>query len=269
MISPSCVFCDHVCSAIPEGFVSIANYDPSVVLEIRYAGYHNFIGRPIRGYEEPLCILTRQAAKALSAAQKEFQSMGYSIKAYDCYRPQRAVDNFVEWSNDPTDNLTKTEFYPTLDKSVLFQLGYIAERSGHSRGSTLDLTIIPVPALPEPEYVPGMELYPCTNSVPNRFNDTSIDMGTGYDCFDPLANTNNTDVGMMQRDNRMMLMDVMTRNNFTNYWAEWWHYTLDNEPYLDMYFDFPVQCQESTARVVYLNLLLLLAAVCCSMYLFI
>ena len=113
--------------------------------------------------------------------------------------------------------MTKTEFYPTLDKSVLFQLGYIAERSGHSRGSTLDLTIIPVPALPEPEYVPGMELCPCTNSVPNRFNDTSIDMGTGYDCFDPLANTNNTDVGMTQRDNRMMLMDVMTRNNFTNY----------------------------------------------------
>ena len=241
VLSLSC----SLCPAIPKGFVSIADYDPTIIHEIRYGGFHNFVGRIIRGYDEPLCILTEQAARALSAAQKEFMSMKppYSIKVYDCYRPQMAVDDFVEWAKDLNDTKMKEEFYPYLNKSVLFPRGYIAEKSGHSRGSTSDLTIVPWPPEPEPGYYQGMKLLPCTNRLPFRYPDNSIDMGTGFDCFDELAHTNNTNITTKEKENRILLKKTLTKHNFTNYWAEWWHYTLNNEPFPNTYFNFSIKCK--------------------------
>ena len=236
------------CSGLPPPFVSLSDIDPSIIIEMRYISYHNFVGRPIKDYLDPVCILTSPAAKALVAAQREFLSMtpSYTIKVYDCYRPQSAVDDFVQWSMVLNDTKMKEEFYPSLDKSHLFPDGYIAKQSGHSRGSTMDMTIVPNPPPPEEKYVPGQKLYPCYNPLPDRFGDNSIDMGTGFDCFSPLAHTNNSSVTKEQHVRRMLLRDTMAKYNFTNYINEWWHYTLDHEPYPDTYFNFPVQCQNPT-----------------------
>jgi D-alanyl-D-alanine dipeptidase len=224
----------------PAGFVAVSQTDPSILHDIRYATDHNFIGRPIDGYRQPLCILTKQAATALSKAQRAVRKQGYTLKVYDCYRPQRAVDDFVEWAEDTGDQRMKTEFYPALDKSVLFEQGYIATKSGHSRGSTLDLTLVKVPPRPQPAYRPGRPLVPCTAGVRQRFPDNTIDMGTGYDCFDTLANTLDPRITGAPRANRLLLKTAMTDAGFTNFDLEWWHYTLNNEPYPDTYFNFPV-----------------------------
>lgn len=233
------------CSGLPSSFVSLGDLDSGIIVEMRYAGYHNFVGHPIKDYIDPVCILTSPAAKALVAAQQKFLSMSpsYTIKVYDCYRPQSAVNEFVQWSMDPHDTKMKKEFYPSLNKSSLFPDGYIARKSGHSRGSTMDLTIVPSPPPSEEKYVPGQELCACYNPLPNRFHDNSIDMGTGFDCFSPLAHTNNSNVTDDQHKRRMLLKNTLADFNFTNYVNEWWHYTLDNEPYPNTYFDFPVQCK--------------------------
>lgn len=227
--------------AIPEGFVAVSQSDPSILHDIRYATDHNFIGRPIDGYEAPLCILTTQAATALSAAQRAVRRLGYSLKVYDCYRPQRAVDDFVAWAEELDDVAMKAEFYPDLDKSVLFEQGYIAEKSGHSRGSTLDLTLVELPPRPQPAYVPGQPLVACYAPVTERFADNTIDMGTGYDCFDTLANTLDPRITGAPLRNRLLLKDAMEDAGFVNYDLEWWHYTLAGEPYPDTYFDFPIR----------------------------
>jgi zinc D-Ala-D-Ala dipeptidase len=227
--------------APPQGFVVVARADPSILSDIRYATSHNFIGRPIAGYREPLCLLTRPAATALSKAQRAVRRLGYTLKVYDCYRPQRAVDDFVAWAEDLGDQRMKREFYPAVDKAVLFEEGYIAARSGHSRGSTLDLTLVKLPPRPQPAYRPGQRLVPCTAPRALRFPDNTIDMGTGYDCFDPLANTLDPRVTGAPLANRLLLKDAMTAAGFRNYELEWWHYTLNGEPYPDTYFDFPVQ----------------------------
>ena len=235
------------CSGLPQPFVSLSDLDPSIIIEMRYISYHNFVGRPIKDYLDPVCILTSPAANALVAAQREFLSMtpSYTIKVYDCYRPQSAVDDFVQWSMVLNDTKMKEEFYPSLDKSHLFPDGYIAKQSGHSRGSTMDMTIVPNPPPPEEKYVPGQKLCPCYNPLPDRFGDNSIDMGTGFDCFSPLAHTSNSSVTNEQHECRMLLKDTMAKYNFTNYVNEWWHYTLDHEPYPDTYFNFPVQCKDN------------------------
>ncbi|GAA2480064.1 M15 family metallopeptidase [Winogradskya humida] len=234
-------------SSLPPGFVVVSQRDPSILHDIRYATAHNFLGRPVAGYQEPLCILTRAAATALSKAQREVRRQGYTLKVYDCYRPQRAVNDFIAWAEDLDDTLTKAEFYPTLDKSVLFDLGYIAERSGHSRGSTLDLTLVKLPPKPQRPYIPGEPLQPCTNPVGARFPDNSITMGTGYDCFDTLANTLDPRITGAPLANRLKLKQAMTNAGFTNFDLEWWHYTLAGEPYPDTYFDFPVASAHSAA----------------------
>ncbi|MCP2256356.1 D-alanyl-D-alanine dipeptidase [Streptoalloteichus tenebrarius] len=224
----------------PPGFVALRDVDPTIRQEIRYAGLHNFVGRPVRGYQEPTCLLTRQAALALREAQRMLLRQGYTLKVYDCFRPQRAVNDFVAWAKRVRDDRMKAEFYPEVDKSRLFEDGYIAEKSGHSRGSTVDLTVVRLPVRPQRPYVPGERLRPCFAPVGERFPDNSVDMGTGFDCFDTRAHTDDPRVSATARENRQRLRAAMESAGFTNYPLEWWHYTLRDEPFPDTYFDFPV-----------------------------
>jgi D-alanyl-D-alanine dipeptidase len=224
---------------LPSGFVALPDIDPSILTDIRYATAHNFVGRPVIGYQQPRCLLTRQAADALHRVQTTALSQGYSLKVYDCYRPQQGVDDFVRWAaND--DQRMKAEFYPKVDKSVLFDNGYIGGPTAHSRGSTMDLTLVATPPHAEPSYQAGERLLPCTAPAAQRFPDNSIDMGTGFDCFDPLAHTITPGLSGTARNNRALLTGLMAQGGFINYAKEWWHYTLSNEPYPHTYFNFPV-----------------------------
>ncbi|MFE7211255.1 M15 family metallopeptidase [Streptomyces sp. NPDC001698] len=232
----------------PKDFVALSTVDPTIIQEIRYFTPHNFVGQRIDGYRQPLCILTRPAAQALHTAQQQLLRKGYSLKVYDCYRPQRAVDHFVRWAQDLDDQAMKGEFYPQVDKTRLFEDGYIAAKSGHSRGSTMDLTIVGLPAGPTHPYVPHKPLVPCYAPQAERFPDNSLDMGTGYDCFDTLAHTLDPRIQGQQRANRLLLKSTLENLGFVNLAEEWWHYTYKPEPYPDTYFDFPVSRQSLTAR---------------------
>ncbi|MDI3423159.1 M15 family metallopeptidase [Streptomyces luteolus] len=224
----------------PDEFVALRDVDPTILQEIRYTTPHNFVGEPIDGYRKPMCILTEPAAEALHEAQRELLRRGYSLKVYDCYRPQRAVDHFVRWAKDLDDERMKPEFYPRVDKSRLFADGYIAEKSGHSRGSTVDLTVVRLPALPTRPYVPGEPLVACYAPQDERFPDNSVDMGTGFDCFDTLSHTDDPRVTGAQRANRDLLRGVLAGRGFVNLPEEWWHFTYKPELFPDTYFDFPV-----------------------------
>lgn len=224
----------------PPEFVALRDVDPTVMQEIRYAGFHNFTGQPVPGYDQPECLLTRTAANAVHAAQQRLLREGYSLKVYDCYRPQRAVDHFFQWSQNPADQRMKAEFYPAVDKSQLFADGYIDRKSGHSRGSTVDLTMVKLPAAPQPPYVPGEPLKPCTAPKGQRFPDNSVEAGTGFDCFDTLAHTDDPRVTGPARDNRQKLKSAMESAGMQNYPNEWWHFTAANEPFPNTYFNFPV-----------------------------
>ncbi len=200
-----------------SGFVSLAEAVPDVILEIRYYSTYNFVGDRIDGYEEPCALLTREAAEALRNAAADAAEQGYRLKIYDAYRPQTAVDNFVEWAEDTDDTRMKAYFYPELDKSVLFDQGYIAAKSGHSRGSTLDLTLFDMDT--------GKEL----------------DMGGTFDYFGELSHPDYVgDLTAEQIENRNTLRDIMVDNGFKPLDTEWWHFTLADEPYPDTYFTFPV-----------------------------
>ncbi|MFI1130815.1 M15 family metallopeptidase [Streptomyces althioticus] len=224
----------------PRDFVALHSVDPTILHEIRYVTQHNFVGERIDGYRQPLCILTRPAAEALRTAQRRLLPQGYSLKVYDCYRPQRAVDHFVRWAEDLDDQTMKAEFYPNVDKTRLFADGYIAEKSGHSRGSTVDLTLVKLPAQPTRPYRPGEPLTPCFAPKDERFPDNSLDMGTGYDCFDTLSHTLDPRITGEQRANRTLLKSTLEDLGFVNLAEEWWHYTFKPEAYPDTYFDFPV-----------------------------
>ncbi|MDT0646018.1 M15 family metallopeptidase [Zunongwangia sp. F260] len=200
-----------------ENFVYVHKVVPDITLEIRYCGANNFMGKPVDAYRESVAILTKPAAKALIQVQEELQNKGYRLKIFDAYRPQSAVNQFVEWAKDEADTINKNNFYPEIDKRNLFVLGYIASRSGHSRGSTVDLTII--------DSETGEEL----------------DMGSRYDFFGSISSHNSTEISKEQKENRLMLKHLMIKNGFRPYAEEWWHYTLRNEPYPDTYFDFPVE----------------------------
>ena len=170
----------------PKGaFVSLDDAVPSIRQDIRYRTAHNFIGRRIDGYREARCIVTRQTAEALARVQAGVLKQGYTLKVYDCYRPQRAVDQFVRWGKRLSDQKMKAEFYPRVRKSRVFKEGYIAEKSGHSRGSTVDLTLVKRSSRrKDGTYRPGQKLVDCAGPFSKRFRDCSVDMGTGYDCFD-------------------------------------------------------------------------------------
>ena len=226
---------------LPEGFVDVKAMIPGIVLDMRYFTEHNFLGTRVRGYGATRCILTREAAEALKKVQAELEPYGLSLKVYDAYRPQRAVDHFVEWAKDVSDTLTKREFYPLIDKGDLFPLGYISERSSHSRGSTVDLTLVPVPVPEQEVYVPHENLRPSHFPAARRFGDNSLDMGTGFDAFHGNSATESLAVGPQQRANRLLLRTLMDKHGFRNYAEEWWHYTLRNEPYPETYFDFMIE----------------------------
>jgi D-alanyl-D-alanine dipeptidase len=227
----------------PADFVALRAVDPTILEEMRYFTPHNFVGERIDGYRQPLCILTRPAADALHRAQQRLLRQGYTLKVYDCYRPQRAVDHFVRWAEDLGDQRMKAEFYPNVDKTRLFEDGYIAAKSGHSRGSTVDLTVVKLPARPTRPYVPGQALVPCYAPKDARFPDNSVDMGTGFDCFDTLAHTLDPRVQGVQRANRLLLKDTLESLGFVNLAEEWWHYTYKPEPYPGTSFDFPVSAR--------------------------
>ncbi|HOM03103.1 MAG TPA: M15 family metallopeptidase [Acetivibrio sp.] len=202
--------------SLPDGFVYVTDVIPTAQLEIRYFSNDNFTGTVIDGYEAPKAILTEEAAYALKIAADALYEQGYYIKIFDAYRPQRAVNHFVRWAQDLDDAKMKEKYYPELDKSVLFKLGYIAEKSGHSRGSTVDLTLAHIST--------GEEL----------------DMGSGFDFFGEISNHGTHLITPEQEKNRNILRDAMVAAGFEAYTKEWWHYKLKNEPYPDTYFDFPV-----------------------------
>ncbi len=224
----------------PGVLVPLADVDPTIQQQIRYATPHNFTGARVDGYDAPVCLLTEPAARALHRAQVRLRREGYSLKVYDCYRPQRAVNRFVSWAKDPRARSMKGEFYPRVDKSRLFADGYIAERSGHSRGSTVDLTIARLPAAPERAYRPGERLTPCYAPKARRFPDDSVDMGTGFDCFDTLAHTNDPRVTGTKRAARALLRKTLSGVGFAGIAEEWWHFTYSPEPFPNTYFDIPV-----------------------------
>ena len=233
-------------SALPKGFVYVRDIDPTIVQDIRYAGSHNFVGRPIRGYLAPECILSVSAANALETVQRMLTEKNLSLIVWDCYRPKRAVEDFLQWSKDPTHSEMKAEFYPRTDKEKLFALGYLAKRSAHSRGSTVDLGIVLTASSFAPSPKALQPLKACTSPKSERFEDGTIDFGTGYDCLDVRANTSNALVGGIALHNRQTLKSYMEGAGFRSYAKEWWHFELINEPFNRDGFDFEVSASPSS-----------------------
>ena len=227
--------------APPGAFVSLADVDPSIVVEMRYLTSHNFMGRRVPGYRENVCLLTRPAAQALARVQRSVRAKSYTLKVYDCYRPQRSVDAFVRWGKDLSDQRMKAEFYPRVRKARVFKEGYIATQSGHSRGSTVDLTLVRTPPRQQERYRRGDRLRDCAGPRRKRFRDNTIDMGTGYDCFDPLSHPYAQRFRGKVRRNRLALREPMITAGFKGLATEWWHFTLRDEPYPETFFDFPME----------------------------
>ncbi|WP_293918467.1 MULTISPECIES: M15 family metallopeptidase [unclassified Sphingobacterium] len=207
----------HVVQKLPDGFVYIHKLIPNIQYDIRYAGDHNFTGKKIKSYNKEVAILSKPAARALKNVQRELNRQGLGLKIFDAYRPQTAVDNFKEWALIIEDTLAKKEFYPDIDKKDLFQSGYIAEKSGHSRGSTVDLTII------------------------YSKSKLELDMGSPFDYFGTASHHDYSDLTGRQKENRKILKTIMEKYGFKSYQKEWWHYTLKDEPYPNEYFNFPVE----------------------------
>jgi len=224
--------------AAPGQFVALDQVDPAIQQDMRYATRHNFVGRRIAGYREPVCILTRPAARALRRVQTDLRPRGYGLKVYDCYRPTRAVAQFARWAENPGDQRMKREFYPRVDKRRVFELGYVAHRSGHSRGSTVDLTLVRLPPKPQPRW--DGQLRACIAPYRRRSADNGLNMGTSYDCFDRRAHTFDDRVTGRPHRNRLRLRRAMDKAGFAPYDNEWWHFTLRGEPYPETYFDFAV-----------------------------
>ena len=196
-------------------FVLLSDYVPGIVQEIRYYSTYNFVGDRIDGYEEPIALLTKDAARALKVVSNQANVMGWRLKVFDAYRPARAVRHFVLWGIEDLDQRMKPFFYPDLEKQALFQLGYIASKSSHSRGSTIDLTLL--------DMASGKEL----------------DMGSPFDYFSERSHPDSREITPEQYENRMRLQKLMTDNGFAPIDCEWWHFTLRDEPFPDTYFEFP------------------------------
>jgi D-alanyl-D-alanine dipeptidase len=223
-------------AALPEGFVYLETLAPTIRQDIRYHGRENFLGTRVDGYHAARCILTRAAAEALARVQAELPQ-GLSLKVFDCYRPQRAVAHFMRWAHAPEDPALRRLYYPRLDKRQLLREAYVAERSGHSRGSTVDITIVWASPAPPPGTSAGHD--GCGTDAARR--NGALDMGSGFDCFDPVSHTDSPAVTPAQRANRQLLKRMMEHQGFRNYGREWWHYTLAQEPFTQQYFDFPVR----------------------------
>ncbi|AFM24629.1 M15 family metallopeptidase [Desulfomonile tiedjei] len=204
--------------ALPEGFVYVETIIPDIHTELRYFSDENFLGCRVSGYLAPRCILTKEAAESLKKVQDELKQFGMGLKIFDAYRPQCAVDHFVQWGKDLNDTKMQAKYYPDVQKRDLFKEGYIAERSSHSRGSTVDLTIV---------YLDQQS--------------TELDMGTHFDFFGPEAWPESPLVSPVHRAHRMLLNVLMKKYGFDSYSKEWWHFTLKNEPFPHTYFNFPVR----------------------------
>ena len=202
---------------LSEGFVYAKNVIPDLNIELRYLTTNNFVGDTIDGYKANVLIITKETAQALKKVQHDLQQQNLCLKVYDGYRPQRAVNHFMRWAKDLNDTINKQQFYPNVEKRYLFREEYIATRSGHSRGSTLDLTII--------------------DGITNE----PLDMGSPYDFFGKESWVNHSDLTEAQIANRQLLQEVMLKHNFRNYAKEWWHFTLRWEPFPNTYFDFEVE----------------------------
>ena len=200
-----------------SGFVSVGEAIPDALLDVRYYTTYNFVGARVDGYEQPVVLLTKEAAAALARVNADMRQRGLRLVIYDAYRPQRAVDHFVRWAEDVSDARMKPVFYPDVDKPELFERGFIARRSGHSRGSTVELTLF------------------------DEKRGTPLDMGGPFDFFGELSHPDYAGVTPAQHANRMLLRDVMMKHGFRPLSTEWWHFTLKDEPYPDTYFDFPVR----------------------------
>lgn len=206
---------------LPDGFVYLEDVNPTIIQDMRYPTANNFLGRPVTGYESNKCIISEQAAGALSKIQTELAKHSYGLKVFDCYRPQMAVDDFIAWSEDPRDQTMKADYYPRVNKADLFDLGYIAKRSGHTRGSSVDLTLVRI------------------NTVLNK--PIEVPMGTNFDFLDELSHTDHGGISGEARRNRMILKEAMVAGGFEPYWKEWWHFTLKDEPFPDIYHNFKVK----------------------------
>ncbi|MEQ6124768.1 M15 family metallopeptidase [Pseudotenacibaculum sp. MALMAid0570] len=217
LILISCVLTISCQSQIPKGFSYLSDIDSTIQSELRYITHNNFIGKPIDGYDKNTVIITTPAAKALHKVQSKLADFGLSLKVFDAYRPQRAVDHFVRWAKVLNDTVMKQEYYPDVAKKDLFKLDYIASKSGHTRGSTVDLTIVDTKT--------GKEL----------------DMGSSYDFFGTASHPFYTNLTKKQRSNRLLLRNLMLEAGFKPYAKEWWHFTLKEEPYPETYFDFPIK----------------------------
>ncbi len=202
---------------LPKGFVYLTTIDPSIQSELRYITNNNFIGKPIDTYLKNTVILSEKSAKALHKIQLELKKLGLSLKIFDAYRPQQAVNHFVRWAKVLNDTLMKRQYYPNTPKNKLFKLGYIASKSGHTRGSTVDLTIV------------------------NTKTGKELDMGSPYDFFGEISHPFFKNINFIQKKNRLFLRKIMIKNGFRPYNSEWWHFTLNNEPFPKTYFNFPVQ----------------------------
>ena len=203
----------------PSGFVLLSDYVPGIVQEIRYFSTYNFIGDRIDGYEEPVALLTKEAARALKSAASEFFVQGYRIKVFDAYRPASAVKHFMLWGIEDTDIRMKPYFYPDIEKQEVFSKGYVAKLSSHSRGSAIDLTLLDMKTAKE------------------------LDIGIPFDMFSEISHPSYRGISDEQYDNRMRLQKVMVRNGFEPIDNEWWHFKLKDEPYPDTYFEFPVSSE--------------------------
>ena len=211
-------------ATMPANFVYLSAIDPTILQDIRYAGENNFTGKPVPGYASGECILQRPAAEALKRVQASLTRRHLSLKVYDCYRPQRAVLSFVQWASTPDPAPSTRRFFPTLGKEQLVPLGYIADKSSHPRGVAIDLTIVQLPAKAVAAFDPKAAYAPCTADVAARAPDDSVDMGTGYDCFDTLSHTADPRIKGAQRRWRRLLLGAMTQQKFENFEKEWWHY---------------------------------------------
>ena len=238
-----CACCGHHTTAAAVSpaadssqFVNLADVVPDAILEIRYFGTYNFVGRRVDGYLQPTALLTRQAAEALKAVSDDVKAKGYRLKIYDAYRPQCAVDHFVRWASDQQDTLMKPYFYPDFDKSVLFKLDYIAEKSGHTRGSTLDLTLFDMQTEKELDMGGTFDWFG-PESHPDFCGNPETGEYTGDRHQSPAGRT----ITARQFSNRMLLRRAMMAHGFKPYDSEWWHFTLREEPFLDTYFTFPVR----------------------------
>jgi zinc D-Ala-D-Ala dipeptidase len=226
--------------ALPAGFVYLRDVDPTIAQDIRYAGSDNFVGRPLPGYEAAECILRRDVAAALKRVQADLAASGLSRKVYDCYRPIRAVRAMAAWVNDGRPEAATKRFFPKLPKSSLLRAGYIASRSRHSSGTTIDLTLMRTAAAAPAAFDPAAVYGPCTAPLAQRSPDNAVDMGTSFDCFDAASYTASAAISAEQRRWRNVLVAAMRKQGFANYDHEWWHFSYAGSAGAPAY-DFPIR----------------------------